>query len=109
MIGHSLGGQVAGFAGQKVIKLTGSQIRQITGLDAAGPLFEVPKVPRNSRLSNDDAIVVDAIHTDGGVFGFKEPLGTIDFFPNGGVPVQPGCTPDGKCFNINKQGISFGN
>lgn len=55
-------------------------------------------MPKNSRLTNEDAVVVDAIHTDGGVFGVKETTGTIDFFPNGGVPVQPGCTPDGKYF-----------
>lgn len=96
IIGHSLGSHVAGFAGKKVFKETGSKIRQITALDAAGPLFEVPQQPKSLRLSDEDANIVDCIHTDGGAFGFKKPLGTIDFFPNGGDPVQPNCLPDGK-------------
>lgn len=44
------------------------------------------------HLAPTDAEFVDVIHTDGGVFGFPVALGHVDFFPNGGIPVQPGCT-----------------
>lgn len=39
-----------------------------------------------------DAAFVDVIHTDGGIFGFPNPLGHADFYPNGGKPPQPGCS-----------------
>lgn len=91
IIGHSLGAQVAGFAAKQFKKSVGTKVRHVTGLDAAGPLYETPPVPKISRLNDDDAEIVDCIHTDGGVFGYLKPLGTIDFYPNGGVPVQPGC------------------
>lgn len=45
----------------------------------------------SNRLSENDAKFVDVIHTDGGVLGFPFPLGDADFFPNGGIPLQPGC------------------
>lgn len=44
------------------------------------------------HLTPSDAEFVDVIHTDGGVFGFPVALGHADFFPNGGFPLQPGCT-----------------
>lgn len=93
VIGHSLGAHVSGFAAKTVIQQMGSKIWQVTGLDAARPLFEVPRRSKTDRLSNEDATVVECVHTDGGVFGFKDALGTIDFFPNGGGPDQPGCEP----------------
>lgn len=91
LIGHSLGGHVVGFAGQEVLKATGRRIEWITGLDPAGPLFEVPLQARDNRLSSDDARFVEIIHSDGGILGFITPLGDSDFYPNGGRFIQPGC------------------
>lgn len=34
---------------------------------------------------------MDIIHTCGGVLGIEISAGTVDFFPNSGVPPQPGC------------------
>ena len=108
MIGFSLGAHVAGFAGNQLknlSRITGksSQIlREIIqlyisyvflGLDPAGPLFEGydPTV----RLDKSDADYVDIIHSNGeslivGGFGAWEPLGHVDFYPNGGR-AQRGC------------------
>lgn len=61
----------------------------ITGLDPAFPLYMFGD--STNRLSPNDANFVDVIHTDGGVLGYPWPLGHADFFPNGGVPLQPGC------------------
>lgn len=60
------------------------------GLDPAFPLFEPGS--KSERLNAGDADFVDVIHTDGGIFGYPWPLGHADFFPNGGIPLQPGCT-----------------
>lgn len=46
---------------------------------------------KKGHLTTTDAEFVDVIHTDGGVFGFPVALGHVDFFPNGGFPLQPGC------------------
>lgn len=88
IIAHSLGAHAAGYAGEKL-----EGLGRITGLDPAGPLFDGrdPAV----RLDPDDALFVDAIHTDGEHifnlgFGMNMPLGDVDFYPNGGMD-QPGC------------------
>ena len=62
IIGHSLGSQVAGYAGERIQKLTGKKIGRISGLDPASPLFE--DMPTFVRLDPSDAIFVDVIHSD---------------------------------------------
>ncbi|KAL3238251.1 hypothetical protein MRX96_021981 [Rhipicephalus microplus] len=91
LIGCSIGAHVAGFAG----KYLNGQIGRITGLDPASPRYK--NLPPQKRLSRTDAQFVDVIHTDiygvvpFGGFGLKEPIGHIDFFPNGGDR-QPNCS-----------------
>ena len=93
LIGHSLGAQVCGFAGQGLNK-----VGRITGLDPAGPLFD--GLPRNARLDKTDADFVDVIHTDSKLFtppffglGTLQVIGHIDFYPNGGKD-QPNCAKE---------------
>ncbi|XP_043857575.1 lipase member H [Dromiciops gliroides] len=84
MIGVSLGAHIAGFVGQ----MYEGKLGRITGLDPAGPLFNGK--PPQERLDHTDARFVDVIHSDTDALGFKETLGNIDFYPNGGLD-QPGC------------------
>jgi Lipase len=81
--------------------LQGQQLSRISGLDPALPLFDIDE-PDN-RLSTSDAVLVDIVHTCGGWLGFEKPLGHIDFFPNGGVFVQPGCSPDITGFSARRR------
>ena len=82
----------------------------VTGLDPAEPYFyQVAKNNRkllHKRIQSTDAELVDIIHTNAneakkgsltnildGFFGFWDPLGTVDFYVNGGGPLQDGCLP----------------
>lgn len=60
-----------------------------TGLDPAGPLFDSGS-PVN-RLDAGDADYVEIIHTDTVALGIGDPIGHVDFYPNGGTGM-PGCT-----------------
>lgn len=86
VVGHSLGGQLAGIIGRYVHrKSTGeSKLVRITALDPACPLFY-------HRLSKNDAEFVDIIHTDEFLYNVSKSTGTVDFWPNGGHTLQPGC------------------
>lgn len=90
LLGYSLGAQVAAFAGKTVRNVTGRSVGRITALDAARPLFTW--VPEEERLCRGDADLVVGLHADGGSNGFLDPVGHVDFYPNGGVAPQPGCT-----------------
>lgn len=89
LVGHSLGAHASGFAGKYVINNESVKIGRITGMDPAGPLFTGKE--STERLSDEDAIFVDVIHTDGKKFGYRAAIGHLDFYPNGDVAFQPGC------------------
>ncbi|KAL3868055.1 hypothetical protein ACJMK2_040893, partial [Sinanodonta woodiana] len=89
IIGHSLGAHISGYAGERLHKLG-----RITGLDPAEPNFQYKD--KMVRLDPTDATFVDVIHTDGKSivllgFGMIQPVGHVDFYPNGGLS-QPGCS-----------------
>jgi len=126
-IGHSLGAHVCGLGGKQLKRLSNNKFKfnRITGLDPAGPLFckymhndgfPYPHFgPRKGsqycidskhRLSDQDADIVDVIHTDGkwyvphlqgtdwSPYGTMKPLGTIDFYAGKSSSFgfkQPGC------------------
>ncbi|XP_043197105.1 pancreatic triacylglycerol lipase-like isoform X1 [Amphibalanus amphitrite] len=92
VIGHSLGAHLAGYVGDFLHK-TSMRLGRITGLDPAEPHFE--NTDPVVRLNPTDADFVDVIHTDSGPLfsgglGLHQPIGHMDFFPNGGKK-QPGC------------------
>lgn len=96
LVGHSLGAHIAGLS---TLHVDGDvTIGRITGLDPAGPLF---KDGRENRLDKSHAAFVDIVHTCGNVFGYHDPIGHADFYPNGGGAFQPGCLVEdvttGKC------------
>jgi len=105
IVGQSLGAHVAGFVGKN---LTGGgvKLRNIIGLDPAGPAFT--EIPNSHRLGPSDASMVVVIHTDGGdaanSFGFSAPLGHYDFYPNGGSQ-QPGCEKQRSITNVLLDGL----
>ncbi|XP_063894906.1 phospholipase A1 member A [Helicoverpa armigera] len=82
LIGLSLGAHVVGNAGREL----GGKVARVTGLDPAGPLWNL----NSNRISANDAIYVEAIHTDGGYLGIGSDVADADFYVNGGDD-QPGC------------------
>lgn len=62
---------------------------RITALDPAFPPF-YPAITTKA-ISKHDAVMVDVIHTDAGLYGAPKSTGTVDFWPNGGTTLQPGC------------------
>ncbi|KAF7271108.1 hypothetical protein GWI33_015971 [Rhynchophorus ferrugineus] len=90
LVGHSLGAHISGFAARELVD---KKVARITGLDPALPGFNIGLV-ESGTLRKTDANFVDVIHSCGGVLGYKDPLGHVDVYPNGGVPPQPGCFID---------------
>ncbi|CAG9785000.1 unnamed protein product [Diatraea saccharalis] len=93
-IGHSLGAHLAGYCGHALQKKFNLKLGRITGLDPAAPYFS--KTVTLVRLDRSDAKYVDIIHTNAlplymSGLGISEPIGHVDFYPNGGS-VQPGCS-----------------
>ncbi|KAL4710463.1 hypothetical protein ACJJTC_008865 [Scirpophaga incertulas] len=92
-IGHSLGSHLGGYCGHALQKKFNLKLGRITGLDPAAPHFS--KTVTLVRLDRSDAKYVDIIHTNAlplymSGLGISEPIGHVDFYPNGGS-VQPGC------------------
>ncbi|XP_076231290.1 lipase member H [Calliopsis andreniformis] len=83
VIGHSLGAHIAGHMGRHM----NVTLSRITGLDPAFPLF----YPSTCHIRPNDAEIVVILHTDGGVFGTPTNTGTVDFYANMGISLQPGC------------------
>jgi len=111
IIGHSLGSHIASYAANFVEDKLGYKIGRITALDPAGPAFQFadPQV----RIDKDDALFVDAIHTDAAAdfitgWGMEQAVGHVDFYPNGGQN-QPGCVQQQINVDLLKlNGESFG-
>jgi len=86
VIGHSLGGHIAGLTGKRVRR---GRLASVVAMDPAGPLFSINSP--NDRVHHTDATYVEVIYTDQGGLGFDEPLGHANFYPNFGSN-QPGCS-----------------
>ncbi|XP_029841396.2 pancreatic lipase-related protein 2 isoform X1 [Ixodes scapularis] len=110
ILGHSLGSHAAGYAGERLKRLG-----RITGMDPAEPYFE--KMPKEVRIDPTDADFVDIVHTDGASFfpdvlkgeglGLYDPVGHVDFYPNGGVKM-PGCDLGSRIFKFVTEGLVGG-
>lgn len=77
----------------------------IVGLDPAGPLYDGP-IKTQKELSKTDAVFVLIVHSDAGIFGYPTSTGTVDFWPNGGRSLQPGCdsiSPPGNGMKYKKK------
>lgn len=91
ILGHSLGAHLAGVAGETVYRITRRRIGRITALDPAGPMYDGLVKTARRKLNRNSAKMVDSVHTDAGLLGYESPIGGIDFYPNGGKALQPGC------------------
>ncbi|GAB0093471.1 phospholipase A1 [Sergentomyia squamirostris] len=89
LIGHSLGAHIVGATGRYFQDITGKSLPRITGLDPARPCFNQGEAL--SGLGRGDADLVDIIHSNSNGLGKKEPIGDVDFYPNGVKVLMPGC------------------
>lgn len=96
LVGHSLGGQMSGWAGSQVQTLSNNTliVGRISPLDPAGPLFWqllgiIPILVR--EVTPQDGKMVDCYHSDAGYFGEPNGCGQVDIWPNSGTRFQPGC------------------
>ncbi|XP_021948084.1 pancreatic triacylglycerol lipase isoform X2 [Folsomia candida] len=89
IVGFGLGAQVAGVVGNNFKRATGGLLGRITGLDPSGLQYHYTAM--SEKLDKTDADFVDVYHTTTAPFGFGTSIGTVDFYPNGGGPSQPGC------------------
>lgn len=106
ILGHSLGAHVAGIAGKDVFQALNSKLGKIVGADPAGPLFT--STDERRKLNKNDAECVTVLHTDAGYLGYRYSLGALDFFPNEGTRIQPGCRISLNVNNDNATGDSYG-
>lgn len=88
LIGHSLGAQIAGFAGKEFQTFKLGKYPEIIGLDPAGPSFKANNC--SERICETDAHFVQILHTSNNL-GTERTLGTVDLYMNNGRD-QPGCT-----------------
>ncbi|CAG9785948.1 unnamed protein product [Diatraea saccharalis] len=101
-IGHSLGSQILGQAGEVFTNNTQKKIWRITALDPAGPCFSNSLIQEQVR--SGVAEYVEVYHCNAGGLGSSSVLGDIDFFinkkgraqPNCGTPLIPGIFDSSK-------------
>ena len=90
LVGFSLGAQIAGLVGRKIIKNSDGKFKipRITGLD---PGKMAPFIGSSiANLNADDASFVDIIHGETKYFGTADAVGHANFWVNGGI-LQPMC------------------
>lgn len=85
IIGMSESSHIAGVTGEHI---TSGRVARITGLDPSRPFINMNV--KAGRLSDDDAVLVDVVHTNAGYLGEQAAIGHLDFYANGGKK-QPGC------------------
>ncbi|XP_055370780.1 vitellogenin-3-like [Condylostylus longicornis] len=89
LIGHSLGANIAGYAGKYFTSTTDRLLPRITALDPARPCFNEGE--KLSGIERGDAEFIDVIHSNSGVLGKRVPVGDVDFYPGGTGPLRKGC------------------
>jgi pimeloyl-ACP methyl ester carboxylesterase len=99
IVGHSLGAQVAAFASQESLRITGKKFDKIIGLDPAGPNFGAyGNIGNNIQfgriktspygLNDDSARRVIALHTSD-TLGVSYDVGALDVYVNRQDSFQP--------------------
>lgn len=92
MIGHSLGGELAGMVAN-LVKVQSNHayfLGRLSALDPASPLFFGPGALYR-HVTKNDAKFVDVYHTNPTVEGAPIPCGVVDFWFNNPNEIQPGC------------------
>lgn len=91
IVSHSLGAHLSGLVSRQIQKKSSNtyKIKRISCLEPAFPLFYPAFFFKG--ISKSDAEFIDVIHSDGWIYGTPFSVGNVDFYPNGGTTLQPGC------------------
>lgn len=90
IIGHSLGGQIAGMIGRCAFRKSDGETK-LSRISA----FDPPTVfPLGTRINENDADFVDIILTDTWFYSAPKSPGTVNFWPN--CPRRKSKSSDGK-------------
>ena len=65
-------------------------------IDPAGAIWD--RHPAEYRLHRTDAEIVHVLHTSKGFYGLEDPIGDVDFYPNG-LNNQPESCPNSNEVN----------
>ncbi|RVE41795.1 hypothetical protein evm_013554 [Chilo suppressalis] len=106
-IGHSLGSQILGQAGEVFFNSTRKKVWRITGLDPAGPCFSNSLM--QEQIRSGVAEYVEVYHCNAGGLGTTSIIADVDFFvnkkgasqPNCGTPLIPGIFDSSKAAKCN--------
>ncbi|XP_017863073.1 PREDICTED: lipoprotein lipase [Drosophila arizonae] len=85
LVGFGAGAHLAGSVAYLVQRQLGDPLPHITALDPPDAIDAL-----EHKLSTQDAVHVEVIHTNGQGLGTMARLGDVDYYPNGGQQ-QPGC------------------
>jgi len=110
IVGHSVGGQIAGYVGKEFYADNGVKIGRIDALDPSALMFTYSKGNGKGydqlHLVKEDADFVQVVHTTGkyaslSLIAPAQRIGHADFYPNAGAGVldgyQGGCSGDPSC------------
>lgn len=100
LVGFSLGAQISGIVGRKVIEKSKStfKVKRITGLDPG----QLPPFVQLGILNAGDALFVDTIHVETQFFGSAISIGNLNFWVNGAIS-QPMCKTSSDLSNLKKR------
>lgn len=98
LVGFSVGAQIAAAACKLFTSERLNGDGKLPLLVAIDPSYACK--PEYVHLAQDVADKVLVIHGNNGNYGYKEAIGTVDYYPNGDIKLQPPCKSSQVCSHV---------